>query len=172
MQQRKRCVAILGRLSHPGASMDDLSAMRRSFRTHQLQLCPTRGSTPGWYAVPRWGTPKPSQPAPAQAHPKPGRSGVRPERALEANTPTPRAQRESSSFPEPPQRAQAHPKPGRSGVRPKRALEANTPTPSRTARKLLLPRASSASAGPPKTRGGAVSGRSEPWRRTLQPHRA
>ena len=39
--------------------------------------------------------------------PKPQRSGVRPERALEANTQPPRAKRESSSSPEPTQRAQA-----------------------------------------------------------------
>ena len=41
------------------------------------------------------------------AHLKPERSGVRPERALEANTLTPRAKRESRSFPEPTQRAEA-----------------------------------------------------------------
>ena len=40
--------------------------MQRSFRTHRLRLCPTRGSTPGWYAAPRWGTPKECQPGPAQ----------------------------------------------------------------------------------------------------------
>ena len=34
-----------------------------------------------------------------------------------------------------------------SGIGPERALEANTKNPSRTARKLILPRASSASAG-------------------------
>ena len=53
-------------LSHPDASMDDLSTLRRSFRTRRLPLCPTRGSTPGWYAAPRWGTPKACQPGPAQ----------------------------------------------------------------------------------------------------------
>jgi len=63
------------------------------------------------------------------------------------------------------------PKPGRSGVRPERALEANTPTPRAAARKLILPRASSASATH-QNPGGAVSGRSEPWRRTSKPHRA
>ena len=70
------------------------------------------------------------------------------------------------------------PKPQRSGVGQQRALEANTPTPSRKARKLILPRAYSASVGPmPRSpahqnRSGAVSGRSEPWRRTPQPPRA
>ena len=53
-------------LSHPDASMDDLSTLRRSFRTRRLPLCLTRGSTPGWYAVPRWGAPKACQPGPAQ----------------------------------------------------------------------------------------------------------
>jgi len=63
----------------------------------------------------------------------------------------------------------------RSGVGPERALEANTSTPSRKARKLILPRAYSASAGPiPRSPAyqnpsGAVSGRSEPWRRTPSP---
>ena len=94
-------------LPHPDASMNDLSTLRRSFRTHRLRRCPTRGSTPGWYAVPRWGTPKACQPGPAEPRPKPERSGV----GLE------------------------------------RALEANIPTPSRKARKLLLPRAYSASGG-------------------------
>ena len=32
--------------------------MRRSFRTLRRRFCHPRGSTPGWYAVPRWGTPK------------------------------------------------------------------------------------------------------------------
>ena len=53
------------------------------------------------------------------------------------------------------------------------SLGGEHPTPSRKARKLLLPRAYSASGGliprsPPKNRSGAVSGRSEPWRRTPQ----
>ena len=30
--------------------------MRRSFRTRRLLVFDTRGSTPGWYTVPRWGT--------------------------------------------------------------------------------------------------------------------
>ena len=65
-------------------------AMRRSFRTHRFRLCLTRGSTPGWYAAPRWGTPKAVSPTP-RSPPKPQRSGVGPERALEANTQPPRA---------------------------------------------------------------------------------
>ena len=48
------------------------------------------------------------------------------------------------------------------------SIEGDHLNPSRTARKLLLPRASSASATH-QNPGGAVSGRSEPWRRTLQP---
>ena len=165
--------------------------MRRSFRTLRRRLCHPRGSTPGWYAVPRWGTPKAVLPTSLphtaradastvgflsqvsritktrsrRAHPKPwqqrdeagasiggdhpipsrtarnlilpraslraqdssrgpppshpptsasptphttpGSSGIGPERALEAITQHPRAQRESSSFPEPPERAKA-----------------------------------------------------------------
>ena len=30
--------------------------MRRSFRTRRLLVFDTRGCTPGWYTVPRWGT--------------------------------------------------------------------------------------------------------------------
>ena len=54
-------------------------------------------------------------------------------------------------------------------------MEANTSTPSRKARKIILPRAYSASGGliprspAHQNRSGAVSGRSEPWRRTPQP---
>ena len=54
-------------------------------------------------------------------------------------------------------------------------MKANTPTPSRKARKIILPRAYSANGGlTPRSpahqnRSGAVSGRSEPWRRTLNP---
>jgi hypothetical protein len=99
--------------------------------------------------------------------PKPGRSGVRPERALEANSPTPRAQRESSSFPEPPLRAQPT-KTRAERCQAGASLGGEHSNPSRTARKLILPRASSASATH-QNPGGAVSGRSEPWRRTLQP---
>ena len=35
------------------------TAMRRSFRTHRLGVYYTQGFTLGWYAVPRWGTPRP-----------------------------------------------------------------------------------------------------------------
>jgi hypothetical protein len=81
------------------------------------------------------------------------RSGIGPQRALEANNKIPSAQRESPSFPRA-SSASAGPIPRsakyakRSGIGPQRALEANNKIPSRTARKLLLPRASSASAGP------------------------
>jgi len=44
----------------------------------------TRGFTPGWYAVPRWGTPNASPP-PQHAR----RSGIGPQRALEAITKNP-----------------------------------------------------------------------------------
>jgi hypothetical protein len=57
---------------------------------------------------------------------------------------------------------------------PERALEANSKSPKRTARKLLLPRAYSASGGPfprPKTYSGAGMVRSEPWRRTANPQK-
>ena len=69
------------------------------------------------------------------AYQKPERSGVGPERTLEANTPTPsRTARKLILLP----RAYSasggliprnHPKPERSGVRPERALEANTQPP-------------------------------------------
>ena len=68
----------------------------------------TRGFTPGWYAVPRWGTPNTSptcerRTGPAEPHPRlkttispnitrtPSGSGTGPERALEAITQNPRA---------------------------------------------------------------------------------
>ena len=43
-------------------------AMRRSFRTHRFGVSRTQGFTLGWYAVPRWGTPK--------IHPTPLRSPI------------------------------------------------------------------------------------------------
>ena len=163
------------------------------------------------------------------AHQKPERSGVGPERALEANTQPHRAQRESSSFPEPTQRAEARcrgahknrsgavsgrsepwrrtpnplapsakapppqsllserrpdtaerspPKTRAERCRARASLGGEHPTPSRKARKLILPRAYSATGGLiPRSPAyqkpsGAVSGRSEPWRRTPQPPRA
>jgi hypothetical protein len=65
------------------------------------------------------------------AHPKPKRSRVEPEQALEAITLFPRAQRESPSFPEltcerSARPRGAHPNPQRSGVGPEQALEAIT----------------------------------------------
>ena len=53
----------------------------------------------GPFCVNRWDRPRDD--------PAAERSGVRPERALEANTPTSRAKRESRSFLEPTQRAEA-----------------------------------------------------------------
>jgi hypothetical protein len=45
--------------------------MRRSFRTHRLCAIP-RGFTPGWYPLPRWGTPNaspfPEPPPPPRPH--------------------------------------------------------------------------------------------------------
>ena len=58
------------------------------------------------------------------------------------------------------------------------SLGGEHPTPSRKARKLILPRAYSANGGlmprspAHQNPSGAVSGRSEPWRRTPQPPRA
>jgi hypothetical protein len=88
-----------------------------------------------------------------RSQPKPQRSGFGPERALEANTHPPRAQRESSSSPEPTQRAEARCR----GAPPSKteaercqagaSLGGEHPTPSRKARKLILPRAYSASGG-------------------------
>jgi hypothetical protein len=82
--------------------------MRRSFRTHRL--CAIPGVSP--------------------------RAGMRcPVGAL-------RTPHQHRAFPRSP-----HKYAQRSGIGPERALEANTKNPSRTARKPLLPRASSASAG-------------------------
>jgi hypothetical protein len=92
------------------------------------------------------------------AHSNPERSGVGPERALEANPLIHRAQRENLSSPEPPQRTKARPRRahkklrsppepraerGRAGA----SLGGEHPHPSRTARKPILPRASSANEG-------------------------
>ena len=64
---RKARKIILHRAySASGGLIPRSHAMRRSFRTHRFRLCPTRGSTPGWYAVPRWGTPESCQPSPAE----------------------------------------------------------------------------------------------------------
>jgi hypothetical protein len=67
----------------------------------------TRGFTPGWYTVPRWGTlnasPAPSLPASGGPIPRSPqyaqRSGIGPQRALEAITKAPRAKRESLILP-------------------------------------------------------------------------
>jgi len=48
----------------------------------------TRGFTPGWYAVPRWGTPNASPPRSLPAPLRSG-SGTGPERALERRHPDP-----------------------------------------------------------------------------------
>ncbi len=85
---------------------------------------------------------------------KPQRSGVGPERALEANTKPPSAKRESSSSPEPTQRPEARcrvapPTQNPSGAASGRSEPwRRTPNPQRKARKLLLPRAYSATGGP------------------------
>ena len=98
--------AAARKLILPRASLASVGAVPRSAPTntpiHPHPLM-DRGRTPGQETRPT----RDNGSQRAQAHPIPGRSGVRPERALEANTPTHRAQRESSSFPEPPQRAQA-----------------------------------------------------------------
>jgi hypothetical protein len=71
--------------------------MQRSFRT--LRLCAyTRGFTPGWYAVPRWGTPNTLK--------RPSGAGSVRSEPWRRTAKTPRAQRENPSSPEPPQRAQ------------------------------------------------------------------
>jgi hypothetical protein len=41
---------------HHGRANGWSRVMRRSFRTRRSLVCHTRGCTPGWYAVPRWGT--------------------------------------------------------------------------------------------------------------------
>jgi hypothetical protein len=85
----------------------------------------TRGFTPGWYAVPRWGTPNAS-----------------PTRERRTDPAEPHPQLKTTISPN------ITPTPSGSGTGPKRALEANSKNPRATARKPLLPRASSASAGP------------------------
>ena len=64
--RKARKLILLKAYSASGGLMPRSPAMRRSFRTHRFWLCLTRGSTPGWYAVPRWGTPKACQPNPAE----------------------------------------------------------------------------------------------------------
>ena len=133
--------------------------MRRSFRT--LRLCAyTRGFTPGWYAVPRLGTPKASPPPsfPASIGPvprgpkKPQRSGIGPMHALEAIKPFHRAQRESRSSPELPcvhRTGPAEPqKIAAERDRSEACTGSNQTLPSRTARKLILPRSLPACIGP------------------------
>ena len=39
-----------------GATIARLPSMRRSFRTDGVFLSGSQGCTPGWYALPRWGT--------------------------------------------------------------------------------------------------------------------
>ena len=105
---RKARKLILPRAYSASAGLMPRShVMQRSFRTHRLRLCPTRGSTPGWYAAPRWGTPKAVSPTPRS--PPKNRSGAVSGRSEPwRRTPQPpRAQRESSSSPEPTQRAEA-----------------------------------------------------------------
>ena len=94
---------------------------------------------------------------------------------------SPRAKRERSFFPEPTQRPEARcrgappTKTRAERCRAGASLGGEHPNPSRKARKILLSRAYSATGGPMprspahKNRSGAVSGRSEPWRRTPQP---
>jgi hypothetical protein len=123
------------------------------------------------------------RPGPAERPKHAQRSGIGPERALEANTKNPsrgsaKADPSQSLLSERRHGPAEHPKHAqRSGIGPERALEANTKNPSRTARKLILPRASSASAGliprsTPNTPSGAGSVQSEPWRRTPKIPRA
>ena len=93
----------------------------------------------------------------------------------------PRAKRERSSFLEPTQRPEARcrvappTKTAAERCRAGASLGGEHPNPSRKARKIVLPRAYSANGGPiPRSpahqnRSGAVSGRSEPWRRTPNP---
>jgi hypothetical protein len=105
------------------------------------------------------------------------RSGIGPQRALEANSKNPRAQRESPSSPELPQRAQDRsrgaPKHAqRSGIGPQRALEAITKAPRAKRESPSSPelpqRAQDRSRGASNTPSGAGSVRSEPWKRTTK----
>ena len=79
------------------------------------------------------------------AHPKPERSGVGPERALEANTNPPAQSAKVQSFPEPTQRPEARcrvappTKTAAERCRAGASLGGEHQTPKRKARKLLLP---------------------------------
>ncbi len=63
-QRQPQHSAIAKKVRAPGC-------MRRSFRTHRLCAIP-RGFTPGWYPLPRWGTPNaslfPEPPPPPRPH--------------------------------------------------------------------------------------------------------
>ena len=63
-QRQPQHSAIAKKVRAPGC-------MRRSFRTHRLCAIP-RGFTPGWYPLPRWGTPNaslfPEPPPPSPQH--------------------------------------------------------------------------------------------------------
>jgi hypothetical protein len=115
----------------------------------------------------------PQKPPPPLTHPPRSGSGIGPERALKAIKPTPRAKRESSSFPEPScerrtgfaeppktaaERRGAHSKPQRSGIVPERALKAIKPTPRAKRESSSFPEPScerrNGSAEPPQGRQG------------------
>jgi hypothetical protein len=112
----------------------------------------TRGFTPGWYAVPRWGTP--NIPPPQSPH--------RPQRQHH-NTPVQRQlfflMGDNQTIPI---QGQDLKQTGGSGTGPERALERRHPDPPRaTARKLSRPqrslRVQDRSRGAPKNRSGAGS---------------
>ena len=143
--------------------------MRRSFRTLRRRLCYPRGSTPGWYAVPRWGTAKAVLPTSLPHTARADASTVGFLSQVSRKTKT-RSRR-------------AHPKPGQQRDEAGASIGGDHPIPSRTARNPILPRASlraqDSSRGPPPAtrppaparhptipRAAAGSGRSEPWRRT------
>jgi hypothetical protein len=137
----------------------------------------TRGFTPGWYTVPRWGTPNAS-PAPSflserrtdPAEP-PKRQAERDRSAasIEGDHQSP-SRKARKPHPPPSLPASVGPIPRstpyaqRSGIGPQRALEANTKIPRAQRESPILPRASSASAGPiprsaPPTRTAEVPSR-------------
>ncbi len=142
----------------------------------------TRGFTPGWYAVPRWGTPNthppPSFPASEGSVPRSpkNRSGAGSVRCMHWKQSNPSLAHSAKANPPPSLPACIGPVPRspkksqRSGIGPMHALEAIKPFPSRTARKLILPRAylraSGRSRGAPKNRSGAGSVRCMHWKRS------
>ena len=143
-----------------GPDGPDGALQKRSYPPHSpTPHAPMRRQ---WVSSPRF--PVKQKPDPAEPTQNPGSSAMRPEQALEAIIQYPRAPREIPSSPEPPCARRTHPAdhhqppahrrqpdtpqyPGQQRDRAGASLGGEQPIPSRKARKLILPRASSASEG-------------------------